>query len=639
MRYSVIEKKYILGEGSVEFTPLSSFPFGDKIRFCVFVPLKDRVSTTVLRIHDDTTGKMSIFPMTAGENEGDKACFFADVDTEGLCAGQEDGLFWYCYDVYYPDHCVTYDGEDQAQLKPCGEMGKRQLLIYRRDFTTPDWLRGGIIYHIFVDRFCTSGRCGVKPGAVKNPDWDNGIPQFAPYPGADLPNNEFFGGDLYGIIEKLDYIASLGANCLYLSPIFDSPSNHKYDTGDYEHVDSMFGGDEALDALIAAAKERGIRILLDGVFNHTGADSKYFNQKGNYDSLGAAQSVDSPYYPWYSFRAHPSVYESWWGIGILPKVRCDNESYREYILGEKGIIARYMERGIAGWRLDVADELSDGFLDALRSRVRACDPQAMIYGEVWEDASNKIAYSYRRRYLRGMQLDSVMNYPLRDAVVSYIRDGNAEALAYCINTVYRHYPKAAADTLMNFLGTHDTLRVLTALGGIHPYGHSNEELSRMRMSDDERTRAIALLKMAYQLICIMPGVPCIFYGDEAGMEGYGDPFCRRTFPWGREDLDLTEFYRHIGTVHRLTPVLRDGYVRLVRCTQNHVMILRYNGKDHSMLMILNRSETPLSVHLSEMAVGADHTFSGDMPVIPPRSARYYLLSDCCDNVGVTVLGN
>lgn len=636
MRYSVIEKKYILGEGSAEFTPLSSFPFGDKIRFCLYVPLKDRVSTAVLRIHNDTTGKMSVFSMSGGDDEGEKACFFADVDTVTLCDGQEDGLFWYCYDVYYPDHCVTYDGEDPAQLKPCGEMGKRQLLVYRRDFTTPEWLRGGIIYHIFVDRFRSSGRCGVKPGAVKNPDWESGVPQFAPYPGADLPNNEFFGGDLYGIIEKLDYIASLGANCLYLSPIFDSPSNHKYDTGDYEHVDSMFGGDEALDALIAAANEKGIRIILDGVFNHTGADSKYFNQKGNYDSIGAAQSKESPYYPWYSFREHPNVYDSWWGIGILPKVRCDNDSYREYILGEQGIVSRYMARGIAGWRLDVADELSDGFLDALRARVRACDSQAMIYGEVWEDASNKIAYSYRRRYLRGKQLDSVMNYPLRDAVVAYIRDGNAQALAYCVNTVYRHYPKAAADTLMNFLGTHDTIRVLTALGGTHPYGHSNEELSRMRMSEGERARAVSLLKMAYQLISIMPGVPCIFYGDEAGMEGYGDPFCRRPFPWGREDLDLTDFYRQVGGIHRNTPVLRDGYVRLLRCTENHVAVLRYNGKDPSMLLILNRRDIFIRVRMSEMASDMDSEVYGSVFDIPPASGRYYLLSSTDGEVAVTI---
>ena len=636
MKYAVTEKKYILGKGSAEFTPLSSFPFGASVRFCVTVPEKDRVSTAMLRIHNDADGEMQVFPMTSEKMEGEKIRFSADVDTAQLCAGAEDGLFYYCYDLYYPEHCVTYDGEAAGYLTPCGELGKRQLLVYRRDFTTPDWLRGGIIYHVFVDRFRSSGRCGVKPGATLNPDWENGTPQFAPYPGADLPNNEFFGGDLYGIIEKLDYIASLGATCLYLSPIFDSPSNHKYDTGDYEHVDSMFGGDEALEALIAAAKEREIRIILDGVFNHTGADSKYFNQQGHYDSLGAAQSKDSPYYPWYSFREYPNVYESWWGIGILPKVQCDNESYRDYILGENGIIARYMRKGIDGWRLDVADELSDGFLDALRSRVRACDSNAMIYGEVWEDASNKIAYSYRRRYLRGLQLDSVMNYPLRDAVVSYIRDGNAGALDYCVNTVYRHYPKASADTLMNFLGTHDTMRVLTALGGTNPYGHSNEELSRMRMDEAQRARAVCLLKMAYQLVSIMPGVPCIFYGDEAGMEGYGDPFCRRPFPWGRENGDLTEFYRHIGTVHRCTPVLRDGYVRLLRCTQDNAIVLRYNGRDNSMLMVLNRSDRPLAVHLPEIAVGADHVFRGDADEIPAMSARYYLLFPSDGDVSVTV---
>jgi glycosidase len=229
-----------------------------------------------------------------------------------------------------------------------------------------------------------------------------------------------------------------------------------------------------------------------------------------------------------------------------------------------------------------------------------------------------------------------MNYPLRDAVIAYIRDGNAGALGECVNTVYRHYPKAAADTLMNFLGTHDTLRVLTALGGTNPYGYSNEELSRMRMDDAQRERAVRLLKMAYQLICIMPGVPCIFYGDEAGMEGYGDPFCRRPFPWGRENDDLTEFYRHIGTIHRGTPVLRDGYVRLLNCTQDNATVLRYNGRDNSMLMVLNRSDRPMVVRLPGIAVGADHVFRGDTEEIPAMSALSYHLSSSAGDLSVGV---
>jgi len=615
---TVIEKKYRITENSEEYTPLSSFRFGENVRFLLETSALDNAQSVVLRVHRNEDERMMLFPMQKAD-----AVFHADISLAELCLHVSGGLFYYCYDVYYPDGCITFGGEAPEILYPCSEGQKRQLLVYRNDYYTPEWMRGGIIYHIFVDRFSKGADTPLKAGAVRNPDWENGIPKFGAYPGADVDNNEFFGGDLYGIAEKLDYIASLGVTCLYLSPIFDAASNHKYDTGDYEHVDSMFGGDEALMNLIHRAEKKGIRIILDGVFNHTGSDSRYFNQNGNYDSIGACQSPNSPYYDWYSFHEYPNKYDCWWGVKILPKVRCDDPSYRRYILGENGIVQKWMDAGIGGWRLDVADELSDGFLEQLRHRVRRSNPEAVIYGEVWENASNKVAYGKRRRYLWGDQLDSVMNYPLKNAVIRYIRDGNGEALTECVQTIYRQYPKQSADVLMNFLGTHDTARILTELGGEPSGNRSNAELSVARMTAAERKIAIARLKVAYQLISVMPGLPCIFYGDEAGLEGYGDPFCRRPFPWGHEERELTEFYQKTGWFHRSNPVFRDGYVRLLAVSSRAAAVVRHNGKDPSVMLLVNRSETPVSFRLSEEAKNMDSGVMTAHPTIPPLTGVFF----------------
>lgn len=620
------ESLYRVLGSSEEETSLSSFPFHETLRFALLPDAAASVQTAVLRIHRDADGAMTVHPMEK-RTDGASDRFSATVALRDLCGTETDGLFYYCYDVYYPDGCVTYGGDAPRVLTPCGEDGKRQLLVYQSRYETPDWLRGGILYHIFVDRFRRGGVCPVKGGAVLNPDWEYGVPQYPEYPGAPLANNEFFGGTLYGIAEKLDYIASLGVTCLYLSPIFDAASNHKYDTGDYSRVDAMFGGDAALDHLLSEAKRRGIRVILDGVFNHTGADSVYFNRFGHYDSLGAYQSKDSPYYPWYSFMEYPDRYDAWWGVPILPKVRCDEASYREYILSEEGIVARWMRHGVAGWRLDVADELSDGFLDAMRARVRAEDQDAVLYGEVWEDASNKIAYSRRRRYLRGAQLDSVMNYPLREAVIAYIRAGDSAALTRCVDTVYRHYPKPSADLLMNFLGTHDTVRILTALAGESPEGRTNEELSRLRLTPEARARGERLVMLAYRLVSVMPGVPCIFYGDEAGVEGYGDPFCRAPFPWGRESAALTQFYRETGRLHRGNAVFREGEVVLLCCTTDSTAILRRDRKNPAVLLLLNRSEHPVSYALSANAEGLDEAFSGARLTLAPESSRLLRVPD------------
>ncbi len=621
---SAEEKKYIKTGRNEAYTPRGVLPREASIRF-VLTPEKGiEAHKAVLRIHSDKDGSMHLAEMEKKAHGIFEACVSADT----LCGEDTDGLFYYCYDVYYPDGCTTFGGEAVSRLYPCTEEGKRQLLVTRTDAYTPSPLAGGIMYHIFVDRFCASGRAKPKPGTVINPDWEGGIPQFAKERGEDLPNNVFFGGDLFGVAEKMDYIASLGVTCLYLSPIFDGASNHKYDTGDYSRIDPMFGGEDGFSRVIDEAHARGIRVILDGVFNHTGADSVYFNKFGHYDTVGAYQSKHSPYYNWYYFHEYPDGYESWWGMPTLPKVRCDEESYREYILGKDGILAKWMKKGADGWRLDVADELTDGFLDALTARVKAEDPDAVVYGEVWEDATNKCAYGKRRRYLRGGQLDSVMNYPLREAVIAYVRYGDAEKFRAITEGLYRRYPKGAADLLMNVLGTHDTARILTVLAGDSADGYTNTELSVKRLTKEQRARGVRLLMISYAIVSVMPGVPCIFYGDEAGIEGYGDPFCRMPYPWGREDQALLSYYREIGNIRRSSPVLADGEMRILAATPEMLAVIRENGSDRAVLLIINRSEGEITCRLSTPAeeIGKEGRVT-DAPTIPSMSAVWFHAKD------------
>jgi glycosidase len=430
-----------------------------------------------------------------------------------------------------------------------------------------------------------------------NDDWYDGVPEYPEYPGGFVRNNMFFGGTLWGVIEKLDYLKSLGVNFIYLNPIFEAYSNHKYDTGDYTKIDPMFGGEEAFDALISAAKKKGIGVILDGVFNHTGSDSVYFNKNNRYSEPGAYNSNDSRYFDWYMFKNYPDDYESWWGIEILPKINGDNKEFRKFICGENGIIRRYLKRGIYGWRLDVADELKEDMLCDIRTALKS-EKDGVLIGEVWEDASNKVAYDRRRRYFRGSELDSVMNYPLKNAVVEYLKSSDASGIAKITTELYSHYPKAVSDVLMNFLGTHDTERILTVLAGEDISGKTNAELASYRMSDENRRKAIELLKTAYLIIATMPGVPCIYYGDEAGLEGARDPFNRLPYPWGKENKELVEWYKKIGEIRQREKVFAQGYYKVRESTGGILVYDRFD-KDTKITVIINRGNEDYTVSSKE----------------------------------------
>ena len=454
---------------------------------------------------------------------------------------------------------------------------------------------GGIIYHIFVDRFAKGGNYPIREGAIVDADFKNGIPEFPIYPGAPLKNNTFYGGTLKGIEEKLPYLVSLGVTLIYLSPIFSSPSNHKYDTANYLEVDAMFGGENALRELIQKAQGYGIGIILDGVFNHTGADSIYFNRYGTYQSIGAYQSTNSPYYNWYRFEKHPDKYTCWWGIEILPRIHPEEPSLCEFITGQDGVVEKYRKMGIRGFRLDVVDELSDLFVEKIKTALHHADPSpSLLFGEVWEDASNKIAYDKRKRYYLGSELDGVMNYPVRDGIISYLKSGECDKLRYALEEVLENTPIRIRNMQMNLLGSHDTVRILTALAGRESDGYSNAQLRDIRMNDQEYCAGVNKLKMAYTVLATIPGLPTIYYGDEAGLEGYSDPFNRMPFPWDNVDEEIKNHYVKIGQIRRMNDVYSTGDFEIHLLEQDLFVFSRKN-KRHSYVTIINNTNDKLYV--------------------------------------------
>lgn len=516
------------------------------------------------------------------------------VPARELCRGADDAL------LFYKFRFRTRSGKFQITLAPDGISdaitdctddfsGAYQLTVYRKRDVMPEKLVGGIMYQIFPDRFFRGGHEEPRSDAVINPDWYEGVPPYVrgKEDAKTFKNNVFFGGDLKGIEKKLDYLKSLGVNVIYLNPIFEAYSNHKYDTACYDRVDEMFGGEKAFASLVSAAKRKGIEIILDGVFNHTGDDSIYFNKYGRYGEGGAYSDPASPYRKWFNFEEYPDKYESWWGIDILPRVKCDEPSYKAYLFGKDGVIKRRLREGVAGFRLDVADELSDGFLQELKSAALAEKPDACIIGEVWENASNKVSYGARRKYLRGGELDSVMNYPLREAIIAYLREGDCMKLIRTVSEVYDNYPPETAALLMNVIGTHDTERIITALAGKDGKTLCQDEKAAAKLSAAERLRGETLVKQAYLISSVMPGIPCIYYGDEIGMEGYADPFCRLPFKWGQERQGVLDFYRRMGKIRTEEKALFCGDFRIVYADSD-IMCVERRAKNRYLCAIVNR---------------------------------------------------
>lgn len=500
---------------------------------------------------------------------------FSCVFTPGV-----PGLYWYFFRLRRPGGSVFICRGRSSRSLECGFRGTPwQLTVFSPDFKTPAWIKGGVIYQIFPDRFRRGGPLpdAIPSGRTIRSDW-GGTPSFAPDKNGEVRNDDFFGGDLRGITESLPYLSQLGVTAVYLNPIFESRSNHRYDTGDYMRIDPLLGRREDLIMLCSAARDLNISIILDGVFNHTGDDSVYFNKYGRYPSAGAYQSQSSPYYGWYDFQRWPDEYSSWWGIRTLPAVN-ESSGFSDFIAGPGGVIASWTECGVSGWRLDVADELTEPFLKKIRRTLKAARPDALLVGEVWEDASNKISYGERRHYFGGDELDSVMDYPLRSAVIDYLRGGDAAQLNETVMTLIENYPAQCVSVLMNILGTHDTERLITALTGEKSAGRGKDWQAAQQLTDAQYETGVRLVTLAAAMQFCLPGVPCIYYGDETGMQGYGDPFCRRCYPWDRGDERLTWWYSRLSRIRRDCPALCGGSYRCLEARGGFFCFMRESGRD------------------------------------------------------------
>ncbi len=595
----------------------------EKVKLRIIVPRSMKCCGATLCVvkENESPAYYSMFwaGMCGDDNEYWELHFFATTP----------GLYWYHFELDTPwgRSFVRNVGRGVGDFAP--DASDFQQTVYDKNFKTPDWLKGGIIYQIFPDRFYSSGteKHDVRPSRVMRRWGDE--PFWREEQMNGIWNNDYFGGDLKGIEEKLLYLANLGVTCIYLNPIFEANSNHRYDTADYEKIDPLLGTEDDLKSLCKTAREQyGISIILDGVFSHTGCDSKYFNIYSNYDDVGAYNSKESPYYPWYKFINWPDEYHSWWGIKLLPEVIEETPEYREYICGKNGILRKWLKCGISGWRLDVADELPDVFLDDLRRAVKDENSEAVIIGEVWEDATTKLAYGERRRYLLGEQLDSVMNYPFADAVLNFVKFANADAFIDSVMSIIEKYPPQVTNVLMNHIGTHDTERAITRLAGENCEGYGrNWQHEHNKLSNYDYYRGVSMMKIASLIQYTLPGVPSLYYGDEIGMQGMKDPFNRACMDWYEPNTELHRWYKRLGEIRRGCKAFERGSFVPVYCSYKTVAYLR-SGDNNEVLVAVNLDENAVDINVGNRWDNAYYFFestvqNGNLHLEP---FRYTLLT-------------
>ena len=457
------------------------------------------------------------------------------------------------------------------------------------NYDAPDWAKGANVYHIFVDRFNRGSKSPlvVMPRRNIHLNWDEDI-QVGPDKDG-IWNNDFYGGDLLGIIDKLDYLKDLGIDILYLSPISMSQSNHRYDTGDYETVDPYAGSNDDLRLLCKKSHEKGMRIVLDCVFNHTGNDSKYFNEFGSYDTLGAYQSKESPYYKFY--KKINGMIDYWWEFKNLPVCDKNSPEWKEYVCGVGGIIDQLFAMGIDGIRLDVADELSDDFIKEIRNAVLRNKKDGLIIGEVWENPMHM-----GRNYMEYM--NSVMDYQIMDALIRYFKYGDTYKLDGVIRSLNNDYPDSTRNTLMNSTSTHDISRLINIFGSDEfnyyakwAWDLKNEDpfyCQKVMLTPDEYAQA-DMVSRAYTLaLAYMPGMFTVFYGDEIGMQGLGNLANRRTFPKNGGDKERLMWFRELLLSRKKVEAIREGKLKLYELNKKYMMFER-KSRDETALVTVQRT--------------------------------------------------
>ncbi|MBQ2931801.1 MAG: glycoside hydrolase family 13 protein [Clostridia bacterium] len=518
----------------------------------------------------------------------------------------EAQLLWYFFEVETNGKKLFYSN-NQRQLGGVGVMEETpsfrsyQITVYDKDFHTPDWFKNVVLYQIFPDRFFRLGNEKDFPKRHSDyrihDDWYEDY-FFDRHPFEDGPAcNDFYGGNLKGIMSKLDYLKDLGIGAIYLNPIFEAFSNHRYDTGDYSQIDGILGTNEDFAELCKKAEERGIRIILDGVFSHTGSDSIYFNKYKSYgENVGAAQNDSSPYSKWYT-QNDDGTYSSWWGCSNLVNVNELEPTYIDYILkGSNAIIKKWLKSGASGWRLDVADELPDEFIKILRNEAKAEKADSVIIGEVWEDASNKISYGQKRQYFGGHELDGVMNYVFRDGVLKFLLgEKSAEDFKAEVCSLIENYPKEALLSSINLIGSHDTCRAKTVLSGKIPERSlSQTQKSEFSIKGADETLALRRLRLAVFMQMTFIGVPCIYYGDEIGMQGLDDPFNRRPYTWRSVDPQIFNWHKKLVELRNNLTCLRTGELEFLY-SKDGVIAYERRDPDQTAICVVNRNDSPCEI--------------------------------------------
>lgn len=505
-----------------------------------------------------------------------------------------NGLYFYYFKITTQNESFDlYKQGDDANI--CvGDLW--QLTCFDKNYDTPFDFKGRVMYQILPDRFAKSGEVDatgkLEPYWVHNNIYDT--PVYLPNENGRITNNDFFGGNLKGISDKLPYLKDMGVGIIYLNPIFMAYSNHRYDTADYKRIDPLLGTEQDFAALCKEAHKLDIKIILDGVFSHTGSNSVYFDAENVFGN-GAISSPDSPYREWYQFEDYPNRYTSWWGIDTLPCVDELNKSYMDYIIySEDSVISHWLRLGADGFRLDVADELPDEFIAAMHKKLKEINPDALLLGEVWEDASNKISYSKRRKYFSDSNLDSVMNYPFKDAIIGIVK-GDITGINFAdrVMTIVENYPRPVLDCLMNLLSTHDTPRIITALSG-KGGGMSKTEKADFRLRGAELDRALARAKAAALLQFTLPGNPCIYYGDEIGMEGFEDPLNRGFYKWDNPNMSLQSFYRELSHLKNENKAVKYGDIIFQDAGENFVKYARVYENEKLYVAVSNRGKIEIN---------------------------------------------
>ena len=612
-------------------TPYGAVPCGTQITVTLRPPRAEGFSACDLLLFEEFSEGYWETPLSLAGEEEDRAVF-----TGSYSAPEQPELIWYGFRLRREDGEAVWLGKKGFCAE--NEITPWQQTVYDDSFPTPDWFGRGVTYQIFPDRFRRTrvpNPAGMTGDRLVHQEWEEGM-EYLPDEKGEIRNRDFFGGNLTGVEEKLNYLKAIGVTTLYFCPVFEADSNHRYNTGDYEKIDPMLGTERDFRSLCRRARKLGMRVMLDGVFNHTGSNSKYFNANGEYPGLGAAQSRESPYFSWYTFQSWPDKYDAWWGVRTLPAVNEEHPEYGNFIVeGERSVIRRWLRAGADGWRLDVADELPDEFIARIRAAMAEEKPDSFLLGEVWEDGSNKVAYDRRRKYLLGSETHGLMNYPFRTAALSYLLGRSEDASPYgaedfreAMETIRENYPRPAFYSAMNLLGTHDTPRILTLLGGPETPPATRRERAAFRLSPEARVRGLRRVRMAALLLYAFPGSPTVFYGDEAGMEGWEDPFNRGTYPWGREDPVLQRRFALLGRLRRERLSLQTGDLRWLHA-QGPVLAFARDGEGETTVAAVNagpeavRLDLPWSAPLAVDALTEQRFLASDGVVrltLPPRDA-------------------